>query len=302
MNSTIAPWLRGAEGARLALGTAQFGLDYGISNIRGKLSPDAAREILATAAASGCDTLDTAIAYGESEARLGTLGVQGWRIVSKLPRYPQGTTDLQRWAREQVQGSLRRLGVERLDTLLLHAPDQLSGGRGAALFSALTWLRDEGMVGRVGVSIYSPRELETLVPRFAFDVVQAPFNVLDRGLLTTGWAARLVDLGVEIHVRSVFLQGSLLMRPGERPAIFSRWEPIWNAWDQWLAETGASAVAACIGHAMSQPWAAKVVVGVAGAGELAQIIAACESAPYALPDQLACEDALLINPSLWKLQ
>lgn len=292
-----------AAASRLAVGTAQFGFDYGISNAGGQVSLEVAKEVLSVARAAGCDTLDTAIAYGDSEARLGRIGVDGWQIVSKLPAFAPDTADLGAWARAQVQGSLERLQVPRLDTLLLHAPAQLASARGNELFAALARLRDEGLLSRLGVSIYSPNELEALVPRFAIDVVQAPHNVLDGSLDTSGWAERLAQQGIEIHVRSTFLQGLLLMRPDQRPAYFSEWNALWELWEGWLLEHRLSAVQACMRHVMAQGWAGKVVVGVTSPEELKDVIEASRGPlpPLPpLPQELRCRDRRLINPALWK--
>lgn len=98
---------------RLALGTVQFGLAYGVANRVGQPSEDSAAAIVAAARRAGIDTLDTAIAYGDSERRLGEIGVDGWRVVTKLPPMPAGTSDVGEWVRRSVDGSLARLGVTR---------------------------------------------------------------------------------------------------------------------------------------------------------------------------------------------
>src|SRR5437764_1305987 len=108
--------------SRLALGTVQFGLKYGVANVRGQIDREAAAAILARARSAGMDTLDTAIAYGSSEERLGEMGVASWKVVSKLPPADEPCPDPSQWVREMVQASLRRLNVARLDGLLLHRP------------------------------------------------------------------------------------------------------------------------------------------------------------------------------------
>jgi aryl-alcohol dehydrogenase-like predicted oxidoreductase len=300
VNHKLSSRARNPGVARIALGTAQFGLDYGISNTAGQVKPQDAAQILALARDSGIDTLDTAIAYGESESLLGRLGVDGWNVVSKLPAFPADAPDLVSWSIGQVRASLSRLGIPRLDALLLHAPAQLAGSRGDELFSALRALRDAGLVRRIGASIYAPAELEAL-GRFRLDVVQAPFNVLDRGLNSSGWAQRLADEGVEIHLRSVFLQGLLLMEPARRPSRFARWQATWDAWDAWLRETGLSPVQACVRHALAQPFAHRVVLGVAALCDLQEILAAADGDMPPVPESLRSEDPALINPSTWKL-
>ena len=201
----------------LALGTVQFGLQYGVANQRGKVAAQEVRAILEFARRAGLDMLDTAVAYGESEALLGQIGVSDWQVISKLPAVPVGCGDVERWVRDSVADSLARLNVARLYGLLLHRPGQLLDSIGGQLYAALRRLTVDGVVGKIGVSIYDPGELDRLCDHFAFDLVQAPFNILDSRLVQTGWLSRLRRGGTELHVRSVFLQGLLLMRPTDRP-------------------------------------------------------------------------------------
>jgi aryl-alcohol dehydrogenase-like predicted oxidoreductase len=283
---------------RLALGTVQFGLPYGIANRQGQVSLAEATAILAQAKDHGLDTLDTAIAYGESEMRLGQIGVSGWRIVSKLPRLPADCTDVGGWVAKSVSASLARLRVPSLDGLLLHHSADLLGPRREELYAAVMGAKAGGLTRKIGVSIYDPQELDSIDARFVLDLVQAPFNVLDRRFATSGWLNRLKERGAEVHTRSVFLQGLLLLSQDERPARFDRWRALWDMWDGWLAQTGLSPTAACLGFVFGYLGIDRVVIGVDSAAQLAQLLASgghCQ----AVPAELAAQDLDLINPSRW---
>ena len=284
---------------RLALGTVQFGLPYGVANQSGQVSRDEAAAIIDYAWAAGLDTLDTAIAYGESEQRLGEIGIGKWRVISKLPAMPEEYTDVAAWVQESVLGSLARLKVPKLHGLLLHRSEQLLGSQGKALYQALIALKDEGKVEKIGVSIYGPDELDALWPHFQFDLVQAPFNIIDRRLATSGWLARLYQTGAEVHIRSVFLQGLLLMRQTSRPASFSRWQSLWEQWSRWLNDQSMTPVQACLGFAMLQPEISRVVIGVDSLKQLQGILASVEATGVMPPATLMSEDLNLINPSHW---
>ena len=128
---------------RLALGTAQFGMDYGVANTGGRVTRAALADILTTAARAGLDTLDTAIAYGQSEACLGAAGVDNWRVITKLPRLPDpAPPDVRAWVLAAVQGSLDRLQLPGLTAVLLHHPADLLGRHGPDLAWALAELKD----------------------------------------------------------------------------------------------------------------------------------------------------------------
>src|SRR5258708_4897142 len=237
--------------SRLAIGTAQFGLAYGLANRTGQLLHPTASAILACGWAAGIRFVDTAIAYGDSERRLGEIGVEGWSVVTKIPRLPDDCADIDGWINESIAGSLARLRIPRLYGVLLHHPHQLIEGNGGAIFGALLSAKRLGLVERIGVSIYDPEELCEIAARFQLDLVQAPFNLVDRRLLTSGWLMRLRSAGTEVHVRSVFLQGLLLMRDSERPPKFNRWSTLWAEWHEWLESHSCSALEACLGIVLS---------------------------------------------------
>lgn len=284
---------------KLALGTAQFGLAYGIANTEGQVTAEATVKILARAREAGMDTIDTAIAYGQSEQRLGEAGVDGWQIVSKLPAVPDGCTDIQAWVTANVDESLARLEVPHLRGLLLHRPGQLLGANGRQLYQALLRLKDTGKAEKIGISIYEPSELDDLCAQYVFDLVQAPFNVFDRRLATSGWLDRLHAEGVEIHVRSAFLQGLLLSATGQSPAGFERWETLWSSWRTWITDVGLNPLRAALGHVLSYPEISRAVVGVDSLGQLNEILACAESVQQRAPDSLATADIDLLNPARW---
>lgn len=284
---------------RLSLGTAQFGSAYGIANRTGQVGRTAARGMLQLAGSRGIDTLDTAVAYGESETCLGEAGTQGFRLVTKLPAVPPDCVDVRAWVGEQLAASFHRLGVRSVYGLLLHRPTQLLESNGKPLYRALQGLKEGGLVGKIGISIYAPSELDDLMQDHCFDLVQAPFNLVDRRLHTSGWLRRLREEGVEIHTRSAFLQGLLLMSRDEIPAKFSSWACLWDEWHGWLVASGVSPLRACLAYPLSFAEIDRVVVGADSVQQLEQIIdAASQGTPPALPD-LNCEEEALVNPARW---
>lgn len=285
---------------RLALGTAQFGLDYGIANSAGKVDGAAIARILARARQGGVDTLDTAIAYGDSEARLGAAGLAGWRVITKLPAMPAEVDDVTAWVETSIAASLQRLGIARLEAVLLHRSGDLLGERGETLARSLEGLVKAGLTGCVGVSIYDPSELDSLWPRWKPQVVQAPFNVLDRRLLSSGWLPRLGQHGIRVHVRSVFLQGLLVMEPARRPAWFSRWSALLDEWHDWCAANSVTPAAAALAFVDAQEQIERFVMGIDSLQQLEQLLQPAPAVPLP-PAQLASEDRELLEPSRWRL-
>lgn len=286
--------------SRLAIGTVQFGLPYGVANQVGQVSRAEAKAMLQVALDNGIDTLDTAIAYGDSEACLGKVGTSGFKLITKLPALPDSSVDINTWVQQEVSASLLRMGVTKVYGLLLHRSEQLLGSRGVLLYKALESLKNDGLVQKIGISIYSPNELVVLTPQYHFDLVQAPFSLVDRRLYSTSWMQRLKDADVEIHTRSVFLQGLLLMSHADMPIKFAPWADLWETWNRWLADHDCSAVEACLAFPLSFPEIDRVVVGADSVSQLAQIVSAVKQVKINLPN-LQSEDENLINPGNWNL-
>ncbi len=285
--------------SKVALGTVQFGLPYGISNTNGQVSSSEVSKILDLAKAEGVHTLDTAIAYGSSEKVLGEHNLDGFDIVTKLPSIPEDVLDITGWVEEQIIGSLNRLKTSKVNAVLLHRPEQLHLETGAEIYTALTSLKNRGLTERIGVSIYSPNELLNLSRDFHFDLIQAPFNVLDTRLQDSGALDALKNQETRLHVRSIFLQGLLLMDKKQRPNNFNQWSQLWTKWEEWLKENNLTPLEACIRHALSMPQIERVVVGVDSANQLQEIVEAADGSLPMIPPGISCHDAKLLSPHLW---
>lgn len=284
---------------KLAIGTAQFGLNYGINNHTGQVSSAEIQRILKAAKQAGTSTLDTAIAYGESEQALGNNDLSSFGLITKLPAVPENCLDVSQWVNEQITGSLARLNIKTLDAVLLHRPEQLLQSNGAALYQALQQLKHSGKCQRIGVSIYAPEELAPLIAHFDFDVVQLPMNVFDQRALHSGWLKRLHNKGIAVHVRSLFLQGLLLMPEEKRPISFSTWQSQWQAWQQWLSEQNISPLEGCLRPFLTMPEIEKLVIGIDSLGQFTEIAQVFSQPELAFPQELSCTDVQLLNPSLW---
>lgn len=285
---------------RLALGTAQFGMAYGIANAAGQPDRDTVSEILGVAQASGIDTLDTAIAYGESETVLGQVGVSNWKVVTKLPPVPEEVNDIAGWMEQQVTGSLMRLGIGHLHGLLLHAPAQMHEARAEPIARGLERIAAQGLVGRVGVSIQNPdHDFPAVLRHMVPGLIQAPFNLLDHTLVTQGWAARLRAMGCQIHTRSAFLQGLLLMEPASRPAWCARYTDHFKVWDDWRERHGIEATAACLRFVLTALDVDYAVIGVDTPAQLVALLDVGDALLPELPNWPGPADRDLITPSRW---
>jgi spore coat polysaccharide biosynthesis protein SpsF (cytidylyltransferase family)/aryl-alcohol dehydrogenase-like predicted oxidoreductase len=277
---------------RLGIGTVQFGQAYGISNRRGQVPAEEARAILARAARAGVGLLDTAANYGRAEEVLSGLDTSAFRIVSKTISVSQGVAAVVARARQSVAS------LGRVDLLLVHAARDLLGSEGEALWQALRELKEQGTVGGIGISAYVADDPAALAERFRPDAMQVPFSLLDQRLLHDGSLARLKALNVEVHARSLFLQGLLFLEtPPEKLAHAA---PLLGAVRARIAAAGSTPLAAALGFVLSRPEVDVAVIGVMALRQLEEILAAL-AAPLPELDWAACalDNARVLTPSLW---
>lgn len=275
---------------KLALGTAQLGLDYGISNRAGRVSAIEARRILDLAARRGVRMLDTAAAYGDAERTLGALlpAAHPFALVTKLR------------AGDRLADSLDRLGAQRVYGVLAHHARDLLGAGGPALWASLETARAAGQAEKIGASVYTAAEVDALLARFPLQLIQLPLNLLDQRLLHGGHLARLRGAGVEIHARSVFLQGLLLMDPADLPPALAEARAPLRAVRDAATRAGCTPLQLAAGFVLGLPEVDRVVCGVTAAAELEEIIAAAATAvPRALGAPLAIDDERILNPAQW---
>lgn len=282
---------------KVCLGGAQFGMPYSLG-ADGKLDRREVGSILSYAWEMGVRSIDTASAYGSSEGLLGRIGVNNWRLTSKLGAVPEGCSSVDVWVKESLTDSLRNLRVDHLHTLLLHRPDQLRSPFGDSLYSAVASLKREGLVNEIGVSTYTADEIR--FSEFDFDVYQSPFNVLDREIVTSGIAADLLKKKKKLQVRSIFLQGLLLSSAHQRSPQFEYWSDLWREFRDWCSQSGVSPLQACVTYALSKAEFHSVLVGVLSLQQLQEVLDSSLSRDLDIPDFYIPDREQLLDPRRWE--
>ena len=290
---------------RLGLGTVQFGYNYGVSNSVGRPGESEISAILEYAAASGIVYLDTAAAYGQAETLVGRLSPPShrFRIVTKLA--PIAAERLEPRHVGEIVGSIEascdRLKSDRLYAVLVHEARDLAKPGAEFIVEALEDARRQGFVERIGASVYDADGLSLVTTRFRPQLVQLPLNVLDRRLARDGWLARLKGSGTEIHARSIFLQGLLLMRPSELPTFFEPMRKALADMQARFARSNTSTLAAALAFVLRQEHIDVLVVGVNRLSELTEIEAAMAAAEGIEIDFGPAPSIAphFLNPALW---
>lgn len=273
---------------KLVLGTVQFGVQYGV-NSAGRPSKEAVKGILAEAAKGGITTLDTSSAYGNSEEILGecTTPNEGFKIVSK---YPKGETPVG----EMFNGSLSRLKVKSLYGYLLHHFEVYKNN--PKVWEEFIALKEAGKVQKIGFSLYSPEELQFILDnKSPFDLIQVPFNIFDKKFLPL--MKEMHENGVEIHVRSTFLQGLFFKDRETLPEKLKPMKKYLLLLDEFSKQSGLSISEIALNYNLQNPYIDGVLIGVDNVEQLKTNLASVKDTPIDI--EIEVKEQELLNPVNW---
>jgi aryl-alcohol dehydrogenase-like predicted oxidoreductase len=287
---------------KLGLGTVQWGLPYGISNHGGVTPPRTVSMILAEARRFGVSLLDTGSLYGEAESVLGANALDEFRVVTKTPRFATSTiTQAQASQLEEVfRRSLERLSCARIYGLLAHHANDLLVPGGKRLLHAMSDLRQQGRVEKIGVSVYDGEQLDAVLNVFTPDIVQLPLSVLDQRMLVDGHLERLSEKGVEVHARSAFLQGLLLMPLDRVSDYFGPIRPLLSRWHSAARDQGFTLAQAALSFVRDSQNVSTVLVGVEDLAQFKACLKDFQVDATFDATGLGCEEPMFVNPTLWK--
>ncbi len=282
---------------QLALGAAQFGLDYGITNSGGKVSLSEVKRILEVAQSNRMQVIDTANQYGNSEEILGEAltSKNSFAVVTKSPLF---SSDKSQWEQELTtafERSLTKLKHERLYGYLFHNGVGIS----EETYSYLKQKQASGLVQKVGISAYSPEEVIAINKNYPVDLVQLPLNLWDQRVLRGGFLKYCREQEIEIHVRSLFLQGLLLESPSDYPKFIRDRVLQYSSISQTCELEGVRLEAACLSLLKTYPEISCGVIGVTSAKELKANIEAYNSRFDIDCAQFSIDDEIILNPARW---
>ena len=283
--------------SKLALGVAQFGLDGGAPG-RGRAPEAEVRDMLAIAARSGLRILDAGAASNHGEAVIGAVMPRPapFLLTVRAARGDRGAE----FVEAEARASLARLGVGRADAIMVQCAGDLFAPWGPQLWDGLRRLRDNGLFTRIGISAYASDDPVGLARRFQPDLIQVPASLLDQRLLISGALAAVRELGVQVHLRSIFLNGLLFLPPDKTPPEVRAAAARLSRARRLIMEGRSDPLQAGLGFALSRPEANAVIVGAATTTELNAVIAAASSPPPDLDwDDMALDEPQAFDPPRW---
>ncbi|MBP6546691.1 MAG: bifunctional regulator KidO [Phenylobacterium sp.] len=282
--------------SKLGLGSGQFALEQ--ASLRGRPPQAEVRDILDIAARTQLAVFDVAGRSPQVESVLGDIMPRPnpFKISISTVRADRGPD----FVEAEARATLRRLGVETADAILVPSATDLFGPHGLALWDRLKALKDQGLTRKIGVSVFASDDPLGVARRFRPDIIQAPASLLDQRLLIDGTLAALTGIGIEVHLRSIFLSGLLFLPADRAPNHLKEAASRISRARRLIAEGRSDPLQAALGFALSRPEAAAVLVGVTTAAELNAVIAAASSPPPDLDwDDMAIDDPVALDPRAW---
>jgi aryl-alcohol dehydrogenase-like predicted oxidoreductase len=278
----------------LVIGTATFGSGYGIAN-RGRFLREAdALEILSAAQNLGISSLDTAPAYSNSEEIIGIFhsAHPKFDCYSKLsPQALTSSTETQL----AIENSLKNMKVESLKGLYFHNPIDLLANDPAQIETLIDVIEETKSVEKIGVSIYELSELIAIQERHPrISLFQVPENIADQRLRHSQEIMRFHQAGIEFHIRSVFLQGLLLMEKAPNQLLGA--QPFIDRLRSTAHNRSCSPVDLCLSYVKQLAWASKFIVGISEVTQLQEIFCARYDLSIEIDESLPND---ILDPRRW---
>ena len=224
---------RAVTNNKFVLGTANFNMKYGLNNKKSFFKKKTLSKILRISKRNNIFFLDTARAYNGTEKLLGNFNLSSFNIITKLKNIKE-KNNVYDFIQRDVLKSITDLKIKKLYGLLLHRPMELKKPYGNEIYKSLLNLKKKGFIKKVGYSINSPKDLDIIYKKYKPDLIQTPLNVFDQRIIYSGWIKKMKKDNVEIHARSIFLQGLLLRKSINLPRKFNKFKSTFNKWYTWL--------------------------------------------------------------------
>ena len=283
---------------RLVLGSSNFVPGYGIKKSKGYNLKEISK-MMKILNKHKISFIDTASSYYGVEKKIGQSGISNFKVFTKIPELLNNVT-IKSWMKKCIMRSRLRTKKKFFEGIFFHNPQDLLTANGNTLYNSLVELKKEGFTRKIGVSVYSPKELKKILNKYSFDMVQIPINIFDRRFLQNNYLNLLKKKKIEIHARSIFLQGILLLDSYSMPGYFLTWKNLFNRWSKWNERNKLTKLQTCLNFILNLKNIDKVVIGVENISQLEEILKYNQYKKKIFPKKIFSTNQKLIDPRQWK--
>jgi len=282
---------------KLVLGSAQFGMNYGILKNR-KINFHELKKIKNLCLKSNIRFIDTASGYGDSENVIAKSKLNYLNIITKIKLPKNKNLNLERWVSKEIVKSLKKLKINKVYAVLIHNYKDLLGSRGKNYLFFLRQLKKKKIINKLGLSIYSTNEIKKIWKFWKPDIIQVPFNVIDNQILNSKWLVILKKFKIKIFARSIFLQGILVNRH-DNLKFKKKHKDVLNRFKNWCSKNGISNIKGCLHFVKQYKKIDYLIVGFNNYTHLKEIIDCYKEKQFKVPKIFSLNDPKLIDARKW---
>ena len=249
---------------KLSIGTANFSKSYGqITN--SKVSLREIKKIFSYSKKKKINFLDTALNYNNT-GTLKNFEIKNWKIITKINCNKSNK-------KNYLINLKKKFNLSNIYCVLIHLKNEseILSKKNIHLYNLLNELKKKKVIKKIGFSIYSPKDVKLIIKKFKVDLMQCPINIFDTRLVDQGLLKKLKKKKIEIHARSIFLQGALLKNFNDLPIIFKPWKNVFKIWDDYVKRLNISKLEACVNFVKQLKEIDKIIVGIDNVNQLKQI-------------------------------
>ena len=256
----------------IILGSAKYGNSYGSFSNSKSINLEELQSIIKLSKQHGIKFIDTSKDYKNSEYIIGKLNIKNFNIITKIPKIIKTRQNPEDFIKLAFNKSIINLKVKQLYGVLFRSPTYLINEPYLSFWHEAKKLKEKNLIKKIGITLYNPEDLDIVFDKLKPDIVQFPYNIFDQRFKKTGWIDILYDNRVELHARSIFLQGLLLTEQSKLPPRFIEFKSAWNYYYSWLKKSNISPLEACINFILKEKKISKIVIGIDTAKQLLEII------------------------------
>ena len=279
--------------SKLIIGSANFTQKYGVDLV--KINHKENEKIIKLAKKKGINEIDTAETYLKDHSILNNIDKKFKFSTKVIPDKKWLSLD---FCQEKLKNHFKYLNNNMIETLLFHDIKVLLTKDGKKIFDNLDLLKKRKYFKKIGLSIYETNNLNFVTSKFNFDVIQCPYNILDNRIISSGWFDKLKAKGIEIHVRSIFLQGLLVNKSLYKKQYFNKWKNFFIQWFAYLKKNNISPIDYCLSDVLNKDFD-KIIIGINNSKNLKQILN-FKFINKKKMINLNISDKKLIDPRKWK--
>ena len=284
--------------SQIILGTANLNKKYGF--LKKSIRFSEFKKIIKNSNKNKVRYIDTSINYSGVHKILGKLNLNKIKVITKISIPTNNNINAELWIEKIIKNIVRDLKTRSLYCVLIHHSNILLNNKYKKYILNLNELKKKGKIKKIGFSVYNLREAKILLKKYKFDILQVPLNIINQTFCDKNFLQNIRKKNIEIHARSIFLQGILLSKDLRKMKYFKRWRTLWKDYYNWLNKNRISGLTACLSFINGVKNISGYVIGIENEKQFKQVLDCKIKKNLKFESFLSQKNKKLIDPSKWK--